>query len=45
MLPGIADNCGVMLVRDSNSLDKKCVCSGRGYNNDDLIDKISANEL
>lgn len=27
------------------TLDKKWVCSGRSDNYDDLIDKISANEL
>lgn len=40
-----ADKCGEELVRDENMLDKKWVCSGRGDNYDDLIDKISANEL
>ena len=40
------DNCGVEPVRDNKSLEKKWVCcSGRGDNNGDLIDKISANEL
>lgn len=40
-----ADEWGEELVRDENTLEKKWVCSGRGDNYDDLMDRISTNEL